>query len=169
MLKSLLVICLLVVPVLAETIPGVNPDEDIGYGYWGNVVYPPDWPRWRGDANKSGTVNFPDYLILEANWGRRHTYSPLWSQGNFYSPRIFAPVNFMDYMIMEDHWGWNPSTVGGDNVACSFSTSPWLTWPYDFSEMPQAWQYAAQGTLTPEPCTLALLVCGALCLSWRRR
>ncbi len=65
-----------------------------GGGIW-HGYYLPALP---GDANADGTVNFRDYIVLEANFGKTGTS---FSQGDFNADQ---KVDFKDYVILESHF-----------------------------------------------------------------
>ena len=60
-----------------------------------------DAPVHPGDANRSGSVDFNDYLILEANFGA--TSGVTWSSGDFNNDNH---VDFNDYLTLEANFGW---------------------------------------------------------------
>jgi len=66
----------------------------------------PGSPKWdammdmmltKGDANLDGKVDYQDFLILKANWGRRDAW---WEQGDFNGDHI---VDAADLQLLYDH------------------------------------------------------------------
>jgi len=98
-----------------------------------------------GDANRDGSVDFNDLLIIAQNYGA--TSGAVWDTGDFNDD---DEVNFADLLTLSQHYGESGLT----------------TLPESFdSDFVHDWTYAS--SLVPEPASLTLLAFGALLL--RRR
>ena len=107
--------------VLGIATPGVYSNlrvqADDGHGYSPVSAATQLTILWAGDANGDGTVNFKDYIALEANFGKA---SMTWTQGDFDGN---GTVNFRDYIILEANFGKSISLPAPAPVPAPLSTS----------------------------------------------
>jgi hypothetical protein len=100
-----------------------------------------------GDANRDGTVNFNDFVILSQNFGKAGG----WDKGDFSNN---GTIEFNDFVMLSQNFGKGP---GGSTFAATAEEEAAMA------------RFAASAVTIPEPTTLCLLSIGAAGLLMRRR
>ena len=115
-------------------------------------------PTLAGDAELKGNVNFGDFQILAANFGK----SGGWDQGNFTYGSV---INFGDFQLLAGDFGANSSALTAGQIASlnSFAAA------FGDKLVANPDGIGFQVASVPEPASMSLLLASSVLLARRRR